>query len=372
VLAARYGIATYGSPDDVNGDGRLDLVSIGPSGDVSVRKGRGDGTFELTPVVTSTGWSTSEPTELGDFDGDGRVDLAHIAWLATPLQIAFARGQADGTFQVSPGQSADATNTPCGIGDVDGDGSADMAFVMRDPGGQTKYSIVNFVQARGQWQPFTLNLGSHGGVAGCFLGDVDNDGKLDLLVAAYAQGLTGPVEHMMELLSGQGNRKFNAPVRISALDGVQSLKIVDVDGDGFSDIGTFSSPPRIFWGDASLAFSVTSPFSFAYAADFDADGHLDLLKNGTNNEIDFGDGTRSFARTRAIPSTALAVDVNRDGAADLIVEDLVRSSPDAAFAPDAPHLVSVYLSTAKSIPAGPPDVQCGIVPADLCTGPTSF
>lgn len=49
----------------------------------------------------------------------------------------------------------------------------------------------------------------------------------------------------------------------------------------------------------------------------------------------------SFSRTHAVPGTANAVDVNNDGAADLIFEDLVRSSPDASFPPDGPRVVSI-------------------------------
>ena len=62
---------------DVNGDGKLDLITANSSSNtLDVLLGRGDGTFDA-PIPLSTG-PRSEPNGLaiGDFNGDGKPDLA--------------------------------------------------------------------------------------------------------------------------------------------------------------------------------------------------------------------------------------------------------------------------------------------------------
>jgi hypothetical protein len=69
---------------DVNGDGKLDLVTDG----VSVLLGNGDGTFRRGESIPSGGsWSVN----LGDFNGDGKLDVA--------AGLNLLLGNGDGTFQ---------------------------------------------------------------------------------------------------------------------------------------------------------------------------------------------------------------------------------------------------------------------------------
>ena len=112
-----YPIDTYGgkfiAAADVNGDGKIDLVTDG----VSVLLGNGDGTFTDGGGVASQGAGVS--INLGDFNGDGKLDIA--AGISTLL------GNGDGTFQDPLTFAGLFPGGPLSVGDFTGEGKLDLA-----------------------------------------------------------------------------------------------------------------------------------------------------------------------------------------------------------------------------------------------------
>ena len=188
---------------DVNGDGRADIVGFS-SGAVHVALGQTDGKFGATKVafddsalftVNHGGWSSfnSYPRQLGDVNGDGRADIVGFG----SLGVVVALGQTDGTFQTISGysfgnlSSAQGWNTfnqyPRQLADVNGDGRADIV-------GFGSYGVsVALGQANGTF------------------------GNLDLVLNDYT--------------SGQGWNTFDQYPR----------QLADVNGDGTADIVGFGS-----------------------------------------------------------------------------------------------------------------------------------
>ena len=114
---------------DFNGDGRPDLaVANYGSNDVSVLLGNGDGTFQ--PQVTYAVGSSPVALVAGDFNGDGRPDLAVANYGANDVSVLLGNG--DGTFQPQVTYAVGSSPTALVAGDFNGDGRTDLAVANLD------------------------------------------------------------------------------------------------------------------------------------------------------------------------------------------------------------------------------------------------
>jgi hypothetical protein len=112
---------------DFNGDGRQDLaVANFSSGDVSILLGNGDGSFSAATnfAVGVTPFSVM----VGDFNGDGRPDLA--AANSSSNNVSILLGNGNGTFAPAPNFAVGDIPRAAAVGDFNGDGRQDLTVVI--------------------------------------------------------------------------------------------------------------------------------------------------------------------------------------------------------------------------------------------------
>jgi hypothetical protein len=115
---------------DFNGDHKLDLVvAEGPANTVSILLGNGDGTFQR-PVQYNTDIS-ADYVAVADFNNDKKSDLLIAAWPVYPLyqgSVSVLLGDGHGAFLTPKVTSTVYDTTPfVAIGDFNGDGKLDLA-----------------------------------------------------------------------------------------------------------------------------------------------------------------------------------------------------------------------------------------------------
>ena len=370
---------------DPNGDGRGDLLVANRRG-VSVLLGLAGGSF-APPLNSAAG---SGPTSLVpvDFDEDGRQDIAvTLEGVDAPMKgVAILFGNGNGTYGPPLARLPGAANDGLAVGDFDGDGRLDM--VVTD-------SIANQVvilpgDGSGMFRAagrFNVERFASAVAAA----DVNRDGRLDLVVMSQ-DFASFPRLGTVSVLLGLGNGSFAPrlvfPAGISPLD----LLVADVNEDGAPDIlvgdlgdspndqaGVVMLPGRgdgTFQGQVSVAPG-SHPRGIA-VGDFDGDGHLDLAlagfdSNSTSSDTlgkvwvvpGHGDGTfgaRTLLATGPIaPASVRAADLDGDGRIDLVAADWgFRCDIGCGYTPGGLFL---FRGTGGGLFAAPVQVATGWNPA---------
>lgn len=265
---------------DFNGDGNLDLgvpLRNALSNNLAVFLGNGNGGFS-DALLSESGGSSAVAIVAKDWNGDGKLDVAIANRNSNRVSIQLGNG--DGTF--STGKALTVGNQPNAIaaGDLNGDGKSDLVVANF---GETSVSIL-LNQGNGDFQSSSVTVGDKLQPYSVSLGDLDGDGNLDIVTANfYADSIT--------VLLGKGNGEFRSPTSYSVGNpGVapSGTAIGDFDNDNKLDVvvSNFSTSGRnvsVLLGDGEGAFKSRldlsangKPLSIQ-AADFNGDGNLDIV-----------------------------------------------------------------------------------------------
>jgi hypothetical protein len=285
------GIHTWGvSAADLDGDGALDLVAssvASSSTQISMLRGTGNGTFQ--PAVYFATGAGPLASAVGDFNGDGRPDLAVVNFYSANVSILFGNAPpAAGTFQ-SPVNYAVSTNpNSIALGDFNGDGRPDLAVSNTNGNNAVSILLANGPVSGGTFAP-AVHYTPFDNPYSIAIADLDFDGKLDLVVANKVAGLD-----RISVLRGNGNGTFQPPVNHGVGSQPSFVVARDFNGDGWPDlavtnnlshsISLLANSGGILQPAGELQAGI-NPGSLA-AADFDNDGKPDLaVTNITGNSV---------------------------------------------------------------------------------------
>jgi hypothetical protein len=294
---------------DVNNDGIPDLIqdmkgqgSTGSVGVFGVSIANGDGTFKPAVAYNYPTGVLQAPMAFGDFNGDGRVDIAISA--VGKDYIAIYLGNGNGTFQaarnsvitLNSGQSMAAS--PLVAADFNHDGHLDLAIVGSNTTNTTVYVLPgNGTGTFGAVQPVftTSTAGNPSGsaVQGMVLGDFDADSNADLaFTTTTSNQATGNVTSTtLHVLYGEGNYSFTDTAPFNVPSELQ-LNSGDLNGDGRTDlfaIDLFGYRLYTFYAGTGRTFATYSEsipqtsYDFSQytpapaMADFNDDGRNDLV-----------------------------------------------------------------------------------------------
>lgn len=277
---------------DFNGDGKPDVAIANGNNTVSVLLGKGDGTF----TAGSNPATSNSPAAIvaADFNGDGKLDLATVN---SDNSITVLLGNGDGTFTAAAPQQS-VSGDFLAVADVNGDGIPDL-IVAGSPPGQTvqPFTITTLLgKGDGTFSTSSQNFTELGSSVYIALADFNGDGKQDIAVAGSSlSNNENSFNGVVAFLLGNGDGTFTAGSFTAQVSGIPtSIAVADFNLDGKPDVvvETIDQPTILTGyvgeglvllgnGDGTFTTAKSAPLgpaSWIAVADFNQDGKPDIAQ----------------------------------------------------------------------------------------------
>ncbi|RTQ50919.1 T9SS type A sorting domain-containing protein [Hymenobacter gummosus] len=325
---------------DLNGDGNLDLVlGDGLGNNLDVRLGNGQGGFGAS---TNYNFGTI-PGQIitADVNNDNKLDLVVSNNGGVTRYVHVALGDGQGAFGTPVALTLPSIIQSMAVVDVNGDGNLDILTFNGPPTFSLDPRTVSVRLGNGTGQ-FTalpdLPMGTTSKVMAT--GDIDNDGKMDFVLADFTQSTV-----QAYFGDGAGGFTVSAAAALSVGANPGSVILADLNNDGNLDVATASTSANsvsVSLGNGRGGFAAASTQALTsgrtpmklQAADVDGDADLDLLvaNNGRTGAAPFpadvvnvllNGGQAAFTAGSPVPVDLIPVDMavgdlNNDGTLDLL------------------------------------------------------
>ena len=291
--------------------------------------------YVSTPISNGPGPGPApRGTVSADFNSDGKADIVTIGNFSYG-NLLFAPGNGNGTFGATSEIAGTSGVQGIDTGDLNGDGKPDIVAMT------TSQVLIEFGNGHGGFTaggsyPMTL-----GGQVEPRVMDVNGDGKADVVAPTFTA---------IQTLLNNGNGTFRAgpTTQIPGAGAISAISPARLDNDGRADlfaVDGFSSTAFALRGTGTGAFTVSGQLYLTglvpedvAAIDLNGDGYDDVATVGSFSftlATALTNGAGAFTTTTAAttqysgpgPTSLTAADFNGDGRTDLAVSSLASPAP---------------------------------------------
>ncbi|HEV2383216.1 MAG TPA: FG-GAP-like repeat-containing protein [Terriglobia bacterium] len=365
---------------------KLGVATVGYSptapGTVSVLLGNGNGTLTQPSTNYTVAGIDPEFVASADLDNDGYPDLVVANFADSTISVLLNNG--DGTFPTitAPTYQTGAGPTAVAVGDFNGDGKLDLAVA------DASAATVSILLGNGDGtfkSKVDYSTGAGTNPSWIVAADVNNDGVVDLVTAdtlnPIAPGGTSSkccdtVSVLLGVAGGTFQSATTYPVPTGSKPG--SAVVADFNGDGMPDIATanLNSTVSVLLNIGSGKFGSATTYAIGgegaaiFAGDLAHIGKSDLFVGSTasftntiSSLLGNGDGTfqthveraTGFSQAPNRRQPVILADFDNDGNPDMVasdentgVVDIYLNQPQIAFSPGVLNFASQLLDTTST------------------------